>query len=72
VLDVIIDAASSPPSILYLRDISRLGLPFRIETIDQTDSSGTKQAGPEARHRDLRTVKKVAELNPLTPSARHG
>ena len=49
VLDVVVDAATSPPSILYLRDISKLGLPFRIETTDQSDSPAPKQSNPEAR-----------------------
>jgi hypothetical protein len=51
VLDVIIDSASSPPTILYLRDISKLGLPFRIETNEPSGGPETKQPTGEARWR---------------------
>jgi hypothetical protein len=39
VLDVIIDSGSGQPCIYYLRDITRLGLPFKIETATELSPS---------------------------------
>jgi len=34
VLEAIIDLGVEPPAISYLRDLTRLGLPFRIDTLE--------------------------------------
>lgn len=38
VLDVLIDLAGSEPRIVYLRDITRLGMPFRLEAKETPDA----------------------------------
>ena len=38
VLDVLIDLASGQPRVAYLREITRLGLPFRLETREAPDA----------------------------------
>lgn len=43
VLEAVIDTAEPKPTIVYLRDITRLGLPFRIDREDEMD-----EYGPEA------------------------
>lgn len=40
VLDVMIDAAGGEPAISYLRDITRLGLPFSLENVSAKEASG--------------------------------
>jgi DNA uptake protein ComE-like DNA-binding protein len=40
VLDVVIDVSGTTPSVIYLRDLTRLGLPFRIETEAATQVAG--------------------------------
>lgn len=44
VLDVIIDTAGARPAIIYLRDITKLGLPFRIETGNEAPLSTESEA----------------------------
>jgi len=48
VLEAVIDTSGAAPTILYLRDITRLGLPFRIETNAETEGSGSESSGSEA------------------------
>lgn len=45
VLEVIIDNAGGKPVILYLRDLTRLGLPFRIESEQSFETAGRGGAG---------------------------
>jgi hypothetical protein len=42
VLEAIIDTADATPNITYLRDITRLGLPFRIETSSENDDTSAE------------------------------
>jgi DNA uptake protein ComE-like DNA-binding protein len=55
VLEAIIDTANTTPTILYLRDITRLGLPFRIETESGPDGQGSQpiSSPPQARLRPV-------------------
>ena len=48
VLEVVIDTADSKPAIVYLRDITRLGLPFRIETEGSTENGGAPASPPSS------------------------
>ena len=53
VLDVVIDAAPDEPVITYLRDLTRLGLPFKLEPevspVQGTAKSGLRNPKSEAR-----------------------
>jgi hypothetical protein len=46
VLDVVIDLAQDDPVVTYLRDLTRLGLPFRLEPELPTQSAAPKARGP--------------------------
>src|SRR5262249_35122279 len=51
VLDAIIDVAGAKPTIAYLRDITRLGLPFRIETSSEGESGGAESSQSQVHAR---------------------
>ncbi len=52
VLEAIIDTAGAEPAIIYLRDITRLGLPFRIETKTEGEfNSPTESSGEQVQLR---------------------
>jgi hypothetical protein len=44
VLEAVIDVASPPARLVYLRDLTRLGLPFPIE-LEAEDGSAPSDAG---------------------------
>jgi type II secretory pathway component PulK len=45
VLEAIIDLAGSKPAIAYLRDITRLGMPFKIELTSDEETFGSFRSG---------------------------
>ena len=47
VLEAVIDVASPPARLVYLRDLTRLGLPFPIE-LEAEDGSAPSDAGPSS------------------------
>jgi type II secretory pathway component PulK len=50
VLEAIIDVAGAEPSVSYLRDITKLGLPFRLPTEQREDDRTTQISGASWRH----------------------
>jgi hypothetical protein len=51
VLDVVIDLAGAAPGILYLRDLTKLGLPLKLETepSEASDAQSANSPSPAAR-----------------------
>jgi DNA uptake protein ComE-like DNA-binding protein len=49
VLEAVIDLAPAKPSVAYLRDITRLGLPFKIDLNDQDESGGAPRSQSEPK-----------------------
>ena len=50
VLEAVIDTADVKPTIVYLRDITRLGLPFRIDRDDEMDEYGPEEEPAGLNH----------------------
>jgi DNA uptake protein ComE-like DNA-binding protein len=51
VLESVIDIAGSQPTIVYLRDITRLGLPFRIDATGEGDRPGNTSPSDQQQAR---------------------
>ena len=56
VLEVIVDTARGKPVITYLRDITRLGLPFKLELSGEPSASNTMQRGTNPVAADVRRL----------------
>lgn len=54
VLEAVVDVAASPPQILSLRDLTRLGLPFKISTSSELETPGAALGSPQARAESTR------------------
>jgi DNA uptake protein ComE-like DNA-binding protein len=50
VLEAVIDTAEAKPAIVYLRDITRLGLPFKIDREDEMDEYGPEPETAAPNH----------------------
>ena len=55
VLDVVIDVAPDEPVITYLRDLTRLGLPFKLEP-EASPAQGTAKSGIRNPKSEVRQV----------------
>lgn len=60
VLEAIIDLAAPKPTIAYLRDITRLGLPFKIDSMADDKTIASLQ--PPARNASLRSRSYLPEI----------
>ncbi|MBM3834910.1 MAG: hypothetical protein FJ403_16875 [Verrucomicrobia bacterium] len=63
VLEAIIDLAGPKPGISYLRDLTRLGLPFKLNTTPQEETVAS-----HARHGRAQNLAGKPSCLPLTPS----
>jgi hypothetical protein len=59
VLEAVIDAVSQPVRLVYLRDLTRLGLPFPIE-LDSEEEKPSSEAGAATQTRTVDSGPKTA------------
>lgn len=67
VLEAIVDVACNPPQILFLRDLTRLGLPFKLEASPQDQIS---QVRPRPRQTAALIPAGGRRVNRLSPAAK--
>jgi hypothetical protein len=70
VLEAIVDVACNPPQILFLRDLTRLGLPFKLEASPQDQISQARLRPRQTAALNPAAGRRVNRLSPTAKKAR--